>query len=206
MQTVNNFDVLDPIVANKIQSADDFLLVQLIARRKDCKVDTIGKNHSLIDTFFVDSTHSLSSLREEIIAKCNQFQCRAYIRLNKRSYNDVALTTIDFILKNIRSKQARAAYNAYLSACGKVHSDPDKTWVLDIDSKNEAVIENITLDIIFRQRFAKREPMYIRIPTTNGIHLIVRPFDPRVYDASSQILSEYYSIHKDGPTLLYHSK
>lgn len=92
----------------------------------------------------------------------------------------------------------------FASIAGEFHSDPDKTWIVDIDwiDFDDRPGELEELESIIRQLQIEtgREPRMDKIPTKNGFHWVTRPFN-------LQKLRELYpyklDMHKDNPSLLY---
>jgi hypothetical protein len=92
----------------------------------------------------------------------------------------------------------------YASIAGEFHSDPDKTWIADIDwidfEGRPGELEELESIIRQLQIETGKDALMDKIPTKNGFHWITRPFN-------LQKLRELYpyklDMHKDNPTLLY---
>lgn len=201
---INNFPLIDAFIEinNKLLTDDDFLFVQLYKRRKDHP--TMSKDMELIDNFYVTKKNPLlGDLQHKIVTRCLQTGCRAYIRLNKRSFHRVALANAEQVIKLIRSNQAYAAKNSYISAVGSTPSDPDKTWVIDLDDLTTEQIADVAQTVHNLQSQTNRTPLLIPIPTVAGRHLITRPFSVKEF---KETIPFRVDIHKDNPTLLYYYK
>ena len=201
--TIDNFARIDYLISrmNKLSSADDFLFVQLYKRRKDHPHMSVDME--LIDNFFITKEKCLSHYKERIVSRCLQTGSRAYIRLNKRSFSDVALVTTKKIIDLIRSNQAHAAKTAYISACGSEHADNDKTWLIDADNLSEDQLGEVCALASELQSKRGVDPLLEYIPTVNGGHIITRPFH---VDEFKSLLNIKIDIHKDNPTLLFYYK
>jgi hypothetical protein len=86
------------------------------------------------------------------------------------------------------------------SAIMKTSVKNDKLWVIDIDSKDEELVQKVT-EIVNNSRSGFAPNIVCQIPTVNGIHLITHPFDVR--DFYTKISPQESEIKKDALTLLY---
>jgi hypothetical protein len=86
------------------------------------------------------------------------------------------------------------------SAIMKTSVKNDKLWVIDIDSKDEELVQKIT-KIVNNSRSGFSPNIICQVPTVNGVHLITHPFDIRDFHAN--ISSQEAEIKKDALTLLY---
>ena len=144
----------------------------------------------------------------KIIKICNDENARAYFRLNRRDAKKVGLQMLKRITDLIISENYRPIKNSYASIACEFHSDPDKTWLIDIDwidyENFPGAIEKIKEIISNLQIEAKREPLMIEIPTKNGFHIITRPFN--IGKLNQLLIMEklpQMDSHKDNPTILY---
>jgi hypothetical protein len=90
-----------------------------------------------------------------------------------------------------------AVRKSYESVCGTYANEYDKSWIIDIDDKDYDYTELSefinSLDPI--ENINKLKAM---IPTKNGYHLIVSPFNVQKFLEFNK-----FDIHKDNPTILY---
>jgi hypothetical protein len=86
------------------------------------------------------------------------------------------------------------------SAIMKTSVKNDKLWVIDIDSKDEELVQKVT-ETVNNSRSGFIPNIVCNIPTVNGIHLITHPFDVR--DFYAKISPQEAEIKKDALTLLY---
>lgn len=175
----------------------DFYFIQIIKRRKDNPL--LSRDMKLIDNWFIYSLQEYDEKAPKIIEQCRLNNARAYIRLNKRNDQKIALQTLRIIAGNIANQQYNIR-NCYLSACGQFHSDANKTWIIDVDEPELELINDISLLIeqIYRN-IGKTDGIIVKIPTKSGIHLITNPFDLQVFKGYFPQIS----VHKDNPTVLY---
>jgi len=103
------------------------------------------------------------------------------------------------------SENYRAVKNAFASCAGEFHSDPDKTWIVDIDnisidafnhSADQNKMRQLILDL---QRETGKEPMMKFIPTKGGVHIITRPFNLNKFREQYPDID----VHRENPTVLY---
>ena len=180
----------------KFDSEDDFYYLQILQRKKENP--QLGSNSRVIKNYYIGSIEYLEKKMPEIMSLCNEFNARAMLRLNKRSYEKVAFKTMQNIANSMANKEYSFIKKSYDRACGNGHNDKNKTWIIDLDGE-------------FSEPFLRRIESYInscmpignkvlkRLPTKNGVHLITQPFDLRDF---KEDFSEI-DIHKDNPINLF---
>lgn len=177
-------------------SEDDFYYLQIIQRKKDNP--QIGSTSRVIQNYFITSYEHLLSRYNEIKALCEQFNARASLRLNKRSFRKVAFKTQINIANAMSNNEYRFIKNSYSRACGQAHNDKDKKWIVDIDKQDTHLMSEITWHITEKCR-PEGLKIYARLPTKSGIHLITKPFDLQEFKTKYPNID----IHKDNPINLY---
>ena len=194
--TVNNFDQIKQLL--NFTSKDDFYFAQILKRRKENPDMKTGV--SVIKDIFINSIDYLEKKTDDMIEMAHKHNARVTIRLNKRSYKKTALKTLIDISQKIDSEQYHATKNSFSSAAGKFHSDPNKTWIIDID------IEDIHKGLDTRQILPilnSAKPIgpkiIAEIPSKTGFHIITKPFDQREFSKTYPSLE----IKKDNPTNIY---
>lgn len=200
MTIINNFDIIRNLL--KFDNENSFYFLQILKRRKDNP--DLNKDMVHISDHYIYSLEQFDAMKSDIIATCNQHNARAYFRLNVRDANKVAMQTLKKIVDHITSGNYKAVKNAYASCTGEHHSDPDKTWIVDIDYKDLEGDHDMRINEIieFVQKLifeTGRDDSVHTIPTKNGIHVICRPFNLKKF-------REVYpniDVHKDNPILLY---
>jgi hypothetical protein len=190
----DNFDKIASIL--KFDSEDDFYYLQILQRKKENK--ELGSNSRVIRNYYINSVDHLMKRKEEIVRLCEVFNARASIRLNRRSYSKVAFKAMQNLANTMSNREYKFVGKSYDRACGQCHNDPDKTWILDIDGRHDAYFtDDITHFIGLREPIGDK--FIAEIPSKNGVHLIVKPFNLTDF-------KEFYpdvEIHKDNPTNLY---
>ena len=79
--------------------------------------------------------------------------------------------------------------------------DYQKTWIVDIDTKDSWYIQNV-LNVINNKCEPNGEKLVCTLNTKNGVHLITTPFNLaefRKYYTEAEL-----QVHKNNPTLLYY--
>jgi len=201
---INNLEIIKTLL--KFNSEDDFYFLEIIKRRKENPDN--ASNARVIKSFYIHSVEYLEKVMPEIIGLCNLENARAYINLNRRSFEKIAFQTLKKITDCIISKDFRSCKKAYNSACGSFSNESDKTWVIDIDYQdfptqppgmfldNGGDIQDLISDLI---KETGKEPNLNIVPTKNGYHIISQPFNRSKFNL-------YYSdidIQTNSPTLLY---
>jgi hypothetical protein len=212
----NNFKLLDPLI--QFTNPGDCYFIQLLKRQKDNPEMT--RNMVNVDNFFVYDLAEYYAIEEKVVALCNLHNARAYIRVNRRNTEKLALTTLVKVSNLILSKDYKSVKNAYLSAAGENSSEPIKRWIVDLDREEtwfDWTWKSFVNDI--RNRIAKLHTecnqnskqgeykMLLEVPTKNGLHIITNPFNLQKFrqDDSTTMREQLgkIDIHKDNPTILY---
>lgn len=197
MIKVDNFDIINRLLS--YNSGDDFFYLEIIKRRKDNP--DLPRSEKTIKKYYL-TQGDLSKYKTNIIEACKLNNARAYINLNRRNFKDVAYEMnyqIAFYLKN---KQYNACKGLFDTCCGKINSDKNKKWVLDIDTKDREMINKYAQ--IVNDIRTSDESFAFEIPTINGVHIISSPFNHNLFAQECEIAKlRSIEIHKDNPTLLY---
>ena len=209
---VDNFEFIKPLLS--FDKHGDFYFLQILQRKKDgCNVPNSSDNQRrLVKDYHITSIEKLDSLRDEIIASCNETGARAYIRLNKRNYRTVSMAFAEETLMKARTNQEFGnTFNEINSVIGR-YPEPgkgNKTWIVDIDNTNvdSKIVKDIKDIIVNYCQPFDVEKIVAVIPTKSGVHLITRPFNQetfyRMFSQFKLSNENEVSIKKDNPTVLY---
>lgn len=194
---VDNFAHIKTLI--DFETSDDYYFVQILIRAKDDK--TLGSNNKLIKTYAIKSKEHLSKVESEIKVLCDTFKARAYIHLTKRSFSKVALLMMKELCDRITNNQCPEISRSFNSASGNYNETKSKTWIVDIDVKDNMRYVNDILRYIEKNCDPIGGKFITMVETPNGCHVITRPFNVE------QFKSQYPSIdiHKNNPTILYTS-
>jgi len=193
---INNKDLILPLL--QFDNPGDCYFIQILKRRKDNP--GMERNMEVVDNIFVYSLEDFTNKLPRIIINCIYHNARAYIRVNRRNTEKLALVTMKKVSDYILSKDYKAVKNAYLSAAGETHSEPNKRWIIDWDG---FIFWAQKQDLIKRLELLQPEgPKVIaEIPTKNGMHFITSPFNVQHFKGFPEYA--HINIHKDNPTLLF---
>lgn len=198
---MNNLNLIKPFLI--FDSEDDFYFVQIYMRKKEHK--ELGSNSYILKTYYITSVEHLESKMDEIATLCETFNARAYINLNKRSFEKLSYQLLKKISDKILNKDFITMHRAYNSVCGEFHNDKNKKWVVDLDKEKGQTDEqfmnymNIVINDIKNCEPNRRTNKVLGfIPTKNGLHLITSPFNKEEFSKIHKI-----EIQCNNPTILY---
>lgn len=182
---------------------NSFYFLQVLKRRKDNP--GLEKDMIHIADYYIYSIEQFDVLIHRVIDQCDSENARAYFRLNRRDAKKVGMQVLKRTVDYIMSENYRAIKNAFASCAGEFHSDPNKTWIVDIDnvsidtfnhSEEYKSVRQLVYDL---QIETGKEPIMNFIPTRGGIHIITRPFNLNKFKKQFTDID----VHKDNPTILY---
>lgn len=140
---VDNFDQIRNLL--EFENDGDCYYVQCLRRQSDDPhIDGVadpryhGNMHSRsVKDFLIPSLEYFDKVKEDIIAICNTFNVRAYIRLNKRTYKSIALEMLKHIATQCASGETfNSPYHLVASVAGEVcAAGKNKTWIVDLDEE-----------------------------------------------------------------------
>ena len=190
-------DILDQIKPMlEFESEDDFYYLQIMQRKKENP--QLGSNSRVVKNYYIRNFKDLETRYDEIKAVCKLFNARAMLRLNKRSFRNVAFKTMQNIANSMANGEYSFIRKSYDRACGDGHNDTIKKWIIDIDGEHDESYVQAMIDHIERSR-PEGKKLLLRLPTKNGIHLITRPFDLRDFKPDYPDVD----VHKDNPVNLF---
>lgn len=196
---VDNFKRLKKLM--DFSDSEKFYYLQLLRRSKDGG----SKSVKVIKNFYISNEEYFDKKLPFIKEMCIIFKARAYLRMNRRSYEDVAWENLDQMTNLMRNKQHKAVMSSFSKSCGRTNVEKRKIWVVDIDEPFEGLSMNETLqDVEYQITKLQKEVnddygVLDIVPTVNGFHILTNPF--RV-DKFKEVYPEI-DIHRDNPTILY---
>lgn len=191
---INNFDHISQHL--KFENEHEFYFIQIIQRKKE--VPDLDSNNRVIKTYYVYNLEKLNKYKQEIIDLCTQFNARAYIHLNRRNSKILAFEMLELLSKNLKSGDYNQLGNLYNSVCGHHHSDKDKTWIIDLDSKEWRDKHNVIKAVRQCEPIGEQKILF-EVETKNGFHLITKPFNSKTFGD----LLPGVEIHKNNPSILF---
>lgn len=191
---IDNIDFILPFL--KFDTVDDFYYLQILQRKKENP--ELGSNSRVIKNYYIRSKRDLLKKYDEIKGLCKQFNARASIRLNKRSFEKVAYKAMVNIANSCQNKEFEFIKSSYDRACGLGHNDKNKKWILDVDEIMSEGYFNLLHEKI-NISSPEGEKVLEVIPSKNGSHIITKPFDLRGF----REMFPDIEIHKDNPSNLF---
>lgn len=177
--------------------SDKFYMIQLQQRKKD---DTsFPANNRTVKTYFISSLEEYLSLENEIKKLSDESKSRVYVRLNRRSFEEVALEVNKDLAQILKDKNFQHLKNLVPSAAGKICSEHDKLWIVDVDADSIEELNEKSAKIINYLMSPEVNAFKYTVPTLNGVHVITKKFNSKTF---SEVFPGV-DIHKDNPTLLY---
>jgi hypothetical protein len=175
----------------------DFYMLYVFKRKKDQPEGERDNHQSVrtIKTYCIESIEHLEKRYDEIKQLCEMFKARAYIHIQKQNHFDVSLNMMVDLAQRIQNGQHNQK-GLFDSVVGQIKTQ-EKRWIVDIDTKDEIVREDIRAFINGLRPNGYK--CICEIPTKNGVHLITERFDVKTF-------SEQYpniDIQKKNPTLLF---
>jgi len=217
MTMINNIDLIKPLL--NFEDEGDFYMLYIFKRKKD-QPEGERDNHQSVRTiksYCVDSVEYLEKRYDEIKMLCETFKARAYIHVTKQNHKDVAMNMITEIVGRIQSGQINQQH-VFDSVVGQIKTK-EKRWIVDIDCKNDSIVESITNTIDNCKPVKSRAfvttynrdgtvdysldivtKVIKKIPTKSGYHLITERFDVMEFKEQYPDIE----IQKKNPTLLYY--
>ncbi len=199
---IDNFNQIKTLL--RFESPDDFYFLQLIKRKKEHP--DMPKSVKVVATHYIYSLEKLNELQDELIHLCEYHNARAYINLNRRSFEKLAFQMLKHVTDSIMSKEYKFIRKAFNTVCGRFsnESKETKTWIIDVDSKDvkaDQLCEHIDQIVRGLSPDEGVDKVLTRIETKNGWHLISKPFN--TYEFYQTFDKNEVEIHKDNPTILY---
>lgn len=204
MAKVDNFDLISSNFLFKEDlreeiAGDKFYMVQIMTRSKDT-----GERPKIIRTMFVESREYLLSHKEIITKLCDVFNARAYISTNPSSYKTCAIKAFKELADIVENGSYKKLLSLPETLAGKYTTGGDeKKWIVDLDGIKGDENCQPYIDFIINEYTDGKGSAHwsiIVVPTVNGSHLLVSPFDVRDFKKKFPDIE----IHKDNPTLLYY--
>ena len=194
--SVDNFDQIKGLLDFSIPNTMYF--IQILQRRKDNP--GLQKDVRVINNYYIYEAADMVKLKARIVEDCTKYNARAYMNLNRLDTQVIALNTMKSIADYLLNGQYQQVKNAYATSCGNHHSEHNKKWVVDIDTKDKTFINDIFTYINELYVEAKSTNKILAcIPTKNGVHLICNGF------RMDKFMTKFpgMTVTKNSPTVLY---
>jgi (p)ppGpp synthase/HD superfamily hydrolase len=155
----------------------------------------------MVKSYAISSIDYLEMKKKEIVTLCELHNARAYINLNKRSFEKCAYHSMKKLTDVILAKSFKSAKKVFDSVASAYSSDKEKKWLIDVDDM-EFPSPLMMAHIEHNCKPYDPDKIIGVIKTLNGCHLITKPFN------IVQFRDKYpdVEVKKNSPTLLYYSK
>lgn len=183
---------------------NEFYFLQIIQRKKDGNEGLHARSrYRLIRSYYIYSLEEFDSLEDRIKELCENNNARAYINLNIRNAQEVALECIRKYADLVAGNCAFQGNNIWNNICGSTRARGYKAlWIVDIDNPNElSQVKELILQCNHSEPFVMYE-----VPTVHGYHLVCTGFNSIQFNKEIQNRGlDKVDIHKNNPTLLYYN-
>jgi hypothetical protein len=179
---VDNFRIIEELIFSKLEknNQDNVILGRIIRRRKENPGDPTGDY--IVKRYSFLNVEDFAEREEEIKRLCHMFNARFYVSTCIKSLKEIAFDISEKTPKLIRTGQYyffRRIFDD--TADANVGLRDHKVWVFDIDDKRE--VNNV----IEYMRLWHADLLLGVIPTPNGAHILVKPFDPKLIDGMETV-------------------
>lgn len=200
--TVDNTEQIKKLISGCAEN--EFYVVQILHRGKDGRTQFEPDDKKIsvqtVKTYYVSSPEYLEYKMKEIRVLCDVFNARAYINLNKKSWKQINLKSLELIAKDISNECYHSLKSLVDTACGQTGAcDKNGSWIVDIDTKDMNEVHRIE-DCVNKCSSKYDVNVIDIVPTLHGYHIISHPFNPVEF---RKLYPENLDIHKNSPTLLY---
>lgn len=197
---MNNIEKIRSFI--NFDNPGEFYYLQILKRKKENP--DMNKNNNVIKNFYVSNLEYFDHITPRVIKLCEDNNARAYIRLNKRSYEKVALENLKQIARLISEGNYLGVKSSYDAACGRVHVESPKLWIIDIDDTSALAYDivrgvNNVIERLQEEITKSEYSVQMEIETPNGYHIITNPFNVQEF----RKIYPRIDIHKDNPTVMY---
>ena len=210
---INNIELILPhFYFNEVNNM--FMHCQIVQRAKDHKGEKVREG--ALKTYFIRSREHLERLMPEIILLCEHYGARAYINIAGKDFDRLQKLMLVKLASDIHLGNIRNPRKCLNSAAGELKSR-DPKWVVDVDDISMVNAITDKLYELYAEAWKKKGTdisvealkevghnyIYAEIPTKQGVHLIVKPFNVKAF---SEVFPDV-DIHKNSMgTLLYYPK
>jgi hypothetical protein len=193
---IDNIELIKPLL--NFSEPGDFYMLYVFKRKKDQPEGEKDNHQSVrtIKTYCIESVEHLEKRYDEIKQLCEMFKARAYVHVQKQNHREVSLNMMVALAQRIQDGNHKQK-GLFDSVVGQIKT-LEKRWIVDIDTKNKEVVEEVATFINTKCRPIQDKICSI-IPTKNGYHLITDRFDVKTFKETYPEID----IVKKNPTLLF---
>ena len=198
--TIDNTEQIKSLISGCEKG--EFYMLQIMHRTKD-GINPYSPDlnrEQIIKTYFVSGPEYLDHKMPEIKALCEMFNARAVINLNRKSWKQISVKTLNILSEVFTKEDYRSVKSIVETAAGQTGAcDKDKKWLIDVDTKDDKEVAKVMSALKDCPPHFENNLQAV-IPTLHGYHLITGPFNPKMFKERYQ---EKIDIHENNPTILY---
>ena len=195
---IDNFELIKPLFYFN-EANNMFFFLQIVRRAKDHKGEEKKTKEKAIKTYIVTSREYLDSIKDEVILLCEHYGARAYINITGKDFDKVQkelLCTLAGYNVNNTIVNPQRLFNRII---GRLKSRCPR-YLIDIDDipSQEKPVYDWLAKYFYDKKYYYR---LATIPTVQGEHIIVEPFDVDSFNKDFPNID----VHKNSMgTLLYY--
>jgi len=154
-----------------LKGPDYHMRGSIIQRKKDNP--EMKKDAKVLKRYTFDKPEDFDNYKDEILEYVERYNARFYLNPNVKSYQTVALETLQKIAELLIQRNYEAVKNAYDSVGdSNAGIKTYRLWLIDIDMTEETKSSGLADLLLYFHELGT----YIHItPTPNGYHLLVSP-------------------------------
>lgn len=206
MKHQDNFNTIRDLLSFP-DTKDIFFHIELIGRKKDNP--DLTESQKSFGSYFVTSLAMFDAIKDEIVRKCVDKKCRAYINLNPKSKKAVGFTLMHKLMTMAENDDFTNLFSLMTSAAGTVNGVKDhRTFIIDIDDCDNtsfAALDEVKSIINDCRRADMTVNPYVGfVKTASGFHMITTPFDVSDFNKKKSVLKHCTAeVKTNSPTLLF---
>lgn len=171
-EIIDNFDKISALLT--FENENTLYSIQIFKRRKDNP--DLEKHTKKIRSYYIRNISEYEKCKPSIIRECEQNNARAYIDLNSKDIEKIALYALKKTADHIYNREYHAVRNVYDDAVGNSSCIGRKLWLVDIDVNDQNVVDKVYLAL---EELESEIKLVLR--TKNGFHIICTPFNLRKF-------------------------
>ena len=194
---IDNFELVKPLFYFN-EANNMFFFLQIVRRAKDHRGEEKKTKEKAIKTYIVTSREYLDSIKDEVILLCEHYGARAYINVAGKDFDKVQKEMLCVLAEYNVNNTIVNPYRLLKRIIGQIKSRCPR-YLIDIDDIPSQ--EKPVLDWLAKYFSGKEYYLIGTIPTAQGEHFIVEPFDVDSFNKDFPNID----VHKNSMgTLLYY--
>ena len=193
---IDNFELIKPLFYFN-EANNMFFFLQIVRRAKDHKGEEKKTKEKAIKTYIVTSRDCLDQIKDEVILLCEHYGARAYINVAGKDFDKIQKEMLCTLAEYNLDNTVVNPFRLIKRIIGETKSRCPR-YLIDIDDIPSQ--EKSVLDWLAKYFSNKKYYLIAKIPTVQGEHLIIEPFDVKSFNENFPDID----VHKNSMgTLLY---